>query len=133
MTPMRFFVPLFLTLVLAASPSVITTAAAGEASSITFVPGTEDVPLMAGLIPLREGGLVFDKPEGRIVQAMAKGMVTRAAVRRFYRASLAELGWVPVGPNQWSREGERLKVDFRGHDGDLTIAFTLSPEPQFPH
>lgn len=130
MMVMRLLVPLLLALALLASPPATTASSAEEGAAVTFVPGTEDVPLMAGLTPLREGGLTFDKPEGRIVQAVAKGAVARMAVRRFYRASLHALGWTRIGADRWSREGERLKVDIRGHDGDLSIAFTLSPEPQ---
>ena len=34
-----------------------------------FVAGTEDVPLMPGLTPVQGSSLVFDKPQGRIVEA----------------------------------------------------------------
>src|SRR5215469_8306568 len=40
-----------------------------------FVVGTEDVPLMPGLAPVPGSSLVFDKPEGRIVEAQASGKV----------------------------------------------------------
>lgn len=92
-----------------------------------FVAGTEDVPLMPGLAPVAGSSLVFDKPQGRIVEAQATGKVTRNAVQAFYAASLPPLGWKAAGTDRWHREGEVLRLDFHGHDGDLTVGFTLSP------
>src|SRR6516225_1961715 len=78
-----------------------------------FVAGTEDVPLMPGLAPVPGSSLVFDKPEGRIVEAQASGKVTRAAARAFYGASLPQLGWTAAGADAWRREGEVLRLDYR--------------------
>jgi len=93
-----------------------------------FVPGTEDLPLMPGLVPVKNGGVVFDKPQGRIVEAAAKGKVTRNAVMQFYKASLPQLGWTAAGTTRFQREGEKLSLDFTGEDGNLTVAFTLEPQ-----
>jgi hypothetical protein len=90
-----------------------------------FVPGTEDVPLMPGLAAAADP-VVFDKPEGRIVTASAHGRVTRAVVRAFYARTLPALGWHAEG-EAWRREGETLQLDFTGHDGDLTVGYTLTP------
>ncbi|MGA2087673.1 MAG: hypothetical protein ACLQE9_01525 [Roseiarcus sp.] len=95
-----------------------------------FVPGTEDLPLMPGLAPIDGSSLVFDKPEGRIVEAQAKGKLARGDVARFYAQTLPQLGWSAAGTDLWRREGERLKLDYRGPDGNLTVSFTLSPSPQ---
>ena len=99
---------------------------AGAALADNFVPGTEDLPLMPGLRPVANSGLVFDKPQGRIVEATAKGKVTREAVRRFYAETLPGLGW-SEDAGAWRRENEALKIDMKGRDGDLTIGFTLTP------
>ena len=48
---------------------------------------------MPGLIPIAGSDLVFDKPEGRIVEAQAQGASSRAKVQAFYAASLPQLGW----------------------------------------
>ena len=92
-----------------------------------FVAGTEDVPLMPDLQPVAGSALAFDKPQGRIVEAQAKGKVTRAAVLAFYAQTLPQLGWKPAGRDAWRREGETLRLDFHGADGVLTVGFTLSP------
>jgi hypothetical protein len=93
-----------------------------------FIPGTEDVPLMPGLAVVAGSSVVFDKPEGRIVEAQAAGKVTRTAVRAFYEASLPRLGWTGSGADAWRREGEVLRLDYREERGVLTVGFTLSPQ-----
>ncbi len=95
-----------------------------------FVAGTEDIPLMSGLVPVAGTNLVFDKPEGRIVEAQAHGKLARAAVSSFYGTTLPQLGWSTAGTDAWRREGEVLHLDFRGTDGDLTVGFTLSPHQE---
>jgi len=107
-------------------------ALAAPARAADFVAGTEDVPLMPGLAPVDGATLAFDKPEGRIVEAKAHGKLARAGVRDFYGATLPQLGWSAGGGDVWRREGEVLRLDFRGRDGDLTVGFTLSPQPE-PH
>jgi hypothetical protein len=115
-------VPRLLALILFAIVS--STAALADA----FVPGTEDVPLMPGLAPVAGSSVVFDKPEGRIVEAQAAGKVTRPAVRAFYEASLPRLGWSAAGADAWRRDGEVLRLDYREERGLLTVGFTLSPQ-----
>jgi hypothetical protein len=92
-----------------------------------FVAGTEDLPLMPGLKAVPNSGVVFDKPEGRIVEARAEGTATRAKVEAFYAASLPPLGWKAAGRNVWQRDSERLRLDFTGSGGRLAVGFTLSP------
>jgi hypothetical protein len=104
--------------------------AAPLARAAAFVDGTEDVPLMAGLVPVDSKSLAFDKPEGRIVEAEAQGKLARATVRDFYGATLPQLGWSAAGPDSWRREGEVLRIEFGGRDGDLTVGFTLSPQQE---
>lgn len=94
----------------------------------TFVAGTEDVPLIAGLEPVKGSSVVFDKPQGRIVEAQARGPLSRRKVAAFYAATLPQLGWSAAGRNAWQREGEVLRLDFSGRDGHLTVDFTLSPQ-----
>jgi hypothetical protein len=101
--------------------------AAPAAAADDFVAGTEDVPLMPGLAPVAGSSLIFDKPQGRIVEAQAAGKLSRGAVHAFYGKTLPELGWKPAGANAWEREGERLLIDVKEHGGGLTVGFTLSP------
>ena len=102
--------------------------ASATAAAEEFVAGTEDVPMMPGLTFVTGSDLVFDKPEGRIVEAQAQGAVARAKVHAFYAASLPPLGWKKIGVDHWQRDAERLKLDFRGPDGHLIVSFTISPQ-----
>lgn len=115
---MRWLLALLSILVLGAIP----------VSAEEFVSGTEDVPLMTGLAIIPGSALVFDKPEGRIVEAQAHGGLARAKVEAFYDASLPQLGWKKIGTDHWQRDAERLKLDFTGTDGHLTVGFTISPQ-----
>ena len=101
---------------------------AASAAAASFVDGTEDVPLMPGLVSVAGSNLVFDKPEGRIVEAQAHGALDRARVHDFYAAALPQLGWNAAGADAWRRDGEKLRLEFHGRDGDLTVSFTLSPQ-----
>ncbi len=117
--PRRLMLPLALL--------IVATLGMGSASAQQFVPGTEDVPLMRELSPVKDSDIVFDKPEGRIIEASARGKVTKAAVRSFYASTLPQLGW-RVSGDAWTRETETLHLDFAGRDGDLWVTFTLLPK-----
>ena len=109
--------------------ALVLVAAPLTAQADGFVPGTEDLPLMPGLVSVPASAVVFDKPEGRIVESTAHGDVTRYAVTRFYAQTLPQLGWHHVAGTAaaWTRARERLKLDFRGRDGDLTVNFMIAP------
>ena len=119
--------PHFVGLVVAGAMLAAIPLAAQTRAAAGFVAGTEDIPLMPGLRNLESTLVVFDKPQGRIVEVEARGKVTRAAAERFYAASLPPLGWVADGTHRWSREGEGLALEIRGRDGDLHVGFSLSP------
>ena len=106
----------------------LVTAAAGAAAAGDFLDGFEDLPVMPGLKSVDGAGIVFDTPAGRIIEGYAAGAVTQDAVRRFYAETLPQLGWKPLDNGEYHREGERLKIDFKGSDRALTVRFTLSPE-----
>ena len=92
-----------------------------------FLAGFDDLPVMPGLSAVKEAGIVFDTPAGRIVEGYAAGAVGRKNVQRFYEKTLPQLGWAKTGQNEYRREGEKLTMDFKGKDGALTVRFTLSP------
>jgi hypothetical protein len=114
-------------LILSTFPGMSGTA---QAQNVGFIADVEDLPLMPGLSEIAGAGLVFDKPEGRIVEAYARGSLTPEAVLAFYRRSLPQLGWVAAGSTAYHREGERLDLEVLGRDtaGTLVVRFSLSPE-----
>ena len=102
--------------------------ARGGDGTAGFVSGIEDLPLMAGLVEDAAAGLVFDKPGGRIVEAVAAGPLERAAVTAFYAAALVQLGWRAAGDGTYQREGEALRITVSGDDGAVTVQFSLAPD-----
>ncbi len=94
----------------------------------SFLAGLDDLPLTPGLREIKDAGVVFDKPEGRIVEAYAEGEVSAAKVRSFYAATLPQLGWRAAGPGRYRREGEVLDIGFRAAGKGLTVRFSLSPD-----
>jgi hypothetical protein len=96
-----------------------------------FVEGIDDLPLMPGLIGMADQSLVFDKPDGRIVQAVASGRVQASAVRSFYADTAPQLGWKSAGEGRFTRDGESLRIeliDSGAPGGVLTVRFLINPQ-----
>ena len=131
---MRLFLPLSWMATLAGI--LIIFASANAADGVAYLEGIDDVPLMEGLAEDREAGVVFDKPDGRIVEAVAAGKVPLAAVARFYRETLPELGWTLAGDGDtdlgFRRDDERLSLTLSTDDGTTVIHFSLAPAPSAP-
>lgn len=93
-----------------------------------FVEGIDDLPLMEGLAASGEPA-VFDAAQGRVVESLAEGTPTRAAVLDFYTSTLPQLGWRAEGVGRFAREGERLVIEFPPtSSGRTLVRFYLSPE-----
>jgi len=120
----RPFLAVVLMAMMATAPAAL---AAGE-----FVPGIEDLPLMAELEAIEGAGYAFDTAGGRLVEAYAGGDVSEAAVIDFYARTLPELGWeAEEGSDvelRWRREGETLAIDFVEGESPLTVRFRLAPQ-----
>lgn len=92
------------------------------ANAESFLSAAPDIPLADGLVEVPDGVLVFDKPQGRIVQLTAarQGTATGAqtdAIADFYRATLPNLGWA------FSAESESV-LTFTGQAEILRLTFT---------
>ena len=103
-----------------------------QAQDSGFIEQVTDLPLMPGLSEVKDAGVVFDKPDGRIVEAYAEGDLKRDAVIGFYRDTLPQLGWTQAkaagAAATFRREGENLALDFLDGGGALVVRFTLTPE-----
>lgn len=94
-----------------------------------FLSAIDDMPLADGVVELADGALVFDKPEGRIVQvtALREGASSPALIRQFYLDTLPNLGWQAgaqaPGRLTFTRKGEILRITLTA---DLVI-FDLAP------
>ena len=115
----------------AAAMAVVVTmvlAGAGARAAERFFSAIGDLPVMAGLVEVADARMVFDKPEGRIVQVAASGTVSRTDVLRFYTGVLPRLGWTRAEDGTFRRGGERLSLQMQGGDGTLMVYFSLSPD-----
>ncbi len=93
-----------------------------------FFGAMEDLPAMSGLVEDPSARVVFDKPQGRIVQITASGDVAPSDVRRFYDEVLPRLGWTRTSAGIYRREGEVLRLRLRRNGDRLTVRFSLSPD-----
>ena len=102
--------------------------AAAPRAADGFVDGIDDLPLMAGLAVAGEP-TIFDAAQGRVVETLAAGAPSRAAVLDFYTGTLPQLGWRLDGVGRFVREGERLVIEFPPvASGATQVRFFLSPE-----
>ncbi len=92
-----------------------------------FLTELEDLPLAPGLIEI-PGGMLFDSPTGRIVEASAQGEIPADQVVAFYTQALPELGWQKVGPNSYRRDNELLKIEVEVKRRPLLVRFSLVPQ-----
>lgn len=103
--------------------------AAQYAHAEGFLSAIDDLPLAAGIVEIEDGAMIFDKPEGRIVQltALREGAVRAVDIRNFYMTVLPNLGWRLAGQKSHSltfaRKGEILRITLTA---DLVI-FDLAP------
>lgn len=109
----------------------------GWAEEPRFFSALNDIPLMPGLYELTEDAVVFDKPEGRIVESAAVSETQETGkIRNFYAETLPQLGWQPVPPaknaktvDTYRKQGETLTVRTETRHELKIVRFSLSPTP----
>ena len=92
-----------------------------------FFQSIDDLPLMSDLREDVGKALVFDKPDGRIVKLVARGKISKKAVREFYRRTLPQLGWQPV-LRSYVREGEVLTLEYEQENDELVVYVSIKPQ-----
>lgn len=93
----------------------------------TFLKEYEDLPLPVGLTEL-PGGMLFENPNGRIVEATAKGQVPPATIKAFYAESLPQLGWKRIGEDEYKRDNEVLRIEVVGKGPATMVRFSVVPQ-----
>lgn len=83
---------------------------------------------MPGLSQLAGNSVLFDTPQGRIVQASAIGDMSRLELLQFYVETLPQLGWTRVSEEEFQREGEQLRFEFKSVPGGLEVRFLVEPK-----
>jgi hypothetical protein len=102
-------------------------AVAAEAAD-GFLSRLEDLPLVPGLSENTNAGVSFDTAGGRIVEAYARGDVTKRQVLDFYRETLPQLGWTAENETEFHRGGERLRLELSQDAQGLIVRYSLSPQ-----
>jgi hypothetical protein len=99
--------------------------------ALTFVSGTEDIPLMETLKECDpETQSLFSSPEGRIISVVARGKVTWHTLTHLYEQSLKNLGWKNEPPAScrkalvFQRDKETLTItQIKDRNGILFVRF----------
>ena len=76
----------------------------------TFLPGTEDIPLMQGIKNVEETAS-FDSPSERMVLIEAKTDLPQQSVLNFYRKTLKNLGWKEKKPEYFERGKDSFSIE----------------------
>ena len=89
-----------------------------------------DVPITPGLQESEDSSLVFDKPEGRIVQVQAiiPPQTTQAQILDFYAVALTNFGWARSSQRSFTRKGEILDFDFMLKNEQPILRLYLRPD-----
>lgn len=102
--------------------------AAAPARADTFMAAFEEIPLLSGLT--EEPPLSFDTDAVRIIEEFVHGPISAAEFVRFYKATLAQLGWELKSESDsrllFRRDDEALEIRVRSRD-PFVASFTLSP------
>ena len=87
---------------------------------------------MDGLTEQADSGVVFDKPDGRIVERYASGPLTTDSVVAFYKETLPQLGWQAAtgqGPtiSLSSARANRSTSNSKRSTSELVVRFSVAP------
>jgi len=100
--------------------------------SVKFFAGSQDIPVMPGLIELEGRSFSYDKPEGEITQIVAQmDGVNSEQVLFYYDAILPQFGWGKVskvfdGAN-FFREDEYLDISFDVDGAQSLVKIMVRP------
>ena len=91
----------------------------------SFLPGTEDIPLMNELTQVEETAS-FDSPAERMVLISAQTKKNKNDVLKFYKQTLTNLGWQIKNNNQFERGSDSLVIEITPNGKVNQIQFRLS-------
>lgn len=94
----------------------------------SFFSSIRDMPLMPGLLELPDQTVVFDKPQGRIIESVALiESVTQSDIQAFYEQALPQFGWQRLGSNSYIRQNEALEFNVEVIDGQRFLRVMVRP------
>lgn len=95
-----------------------------------FVQGSEDIPLIFGMIKTEDDTIGFDSSEGSIISSSYEFTKSKEGVKEFYLKSLPELGWQITDENEnklsLKRENEELQIEFTVENQQQIVTFFIS-------
>lgn len=87
-----------------------------------FFEAIPDVPLMNGMQEMQDYIFVFDKPEGRIIETLARTEgISAVNIKEYYAQTLPQLGWLSTNDNEFVREEEKLSMQYEEDFLKITI------------
>lgn len=97
-----------------------------------FFSALADLPAMHGLVELEDYTLAYDKPEGRIVEMVARiEGHSIDDVRNYYSNTLPQLGWRALEQDVFLRGSEQIRFEYdeKQNDGvqDEFVRITVEP------
>lgn len=96
-----------------------------------FFSSLPDMPLMEGLTELEDQTIIFDKPEGRIVESVAlMDHQSPGDVLQYYKDTLPQLGWARIGDQVYKREQEFLTLTAEAGQGGHFLRLRIAPAQQ---
>ena len=107
-----------------------TGAAAPETPALKpqFSQAIADLPLMPGLSENTDAIVMFDKPNGRVIETTAEGPIPAPQIRTFYNQALPALGWRARNDQTYHRDGEVLKFTVEDTGPKRRAVFHIRPE-----
>ena len=98
----------------------------GSVWATTFLPGSEDIPLMDGLHIQNSDNFLFDTPDGKVLVIKASSQnITADAFLSFYQKTLNQLGWKGHSLTQYARENDSLSLTVK-QEKPLVVEFNFS-------
>lgn len=119
----------YLILCLALCLSVIATPInIAQAQTPKFFSMMPDIPIKPGLEEIEEQALSFDKPQGRIIESIAEVQNGREDdILSYYQSSLPQLGWRQKNATTFTRDSERLILNFESYESKNFLRLTIQP------
>ncbi|MBN2752864.1 MAG: hypothetical protein JXQ84_09170 [Rhodospirillaceae bacterium] len=93
-----------------------------------FLRGHEDLPLLAGLTQDRDSVMVFDTPQGRVVEAFAQTPEPATKVLAAYASALPQMGWSKVSAEKFVRNSEILTFEVVAKGPPTVIRILLTAD-----
>lgn len=98
----------------------------------TFLPGTEDIPLMPELSVDITDNMDFDTPAGQIITLEGSSSKVKASdVYSFYQSVLPKMGWKQVKKGYFKRDKDTLRIIIIQPQKPVLVRFEISLTSHF--